>query len=106
MITVKMVDLLLNILSVRLFTAKNAEKRALSQIFQRAVDAEKKLQWSYFLMWCIYGYSFFFLQILNFYFLCKGRQEGWITVRDFALVLVINIAIVDFLWQVTKEFST
>jgi ATP-binding cassette subfamily B protein len=56
-------------------------------------------------MWFSYGYTFFVLQILNFYFLCKGKQEGWITVGDFALVLVINISIIDFLWQVAKEFS-
>lgn len=35
----------------------------------------------------------------------KRTPEGWITVGDFALVLTINAAIVDFLWQLTKEFS-
>jgi len=105
LITGKLVDVLSNILSVRLFTAKQQEKKSLKATFQNAVEAEQKLQWSYFWMWVGYGYSFFILQILNFYFLCRGRQEGWITVGDFALVLVINISIVDFLWEVAKEFS-
>ena len=104
-ITGKIVDALSNILSIRLFAAKKPEKRILSAVFDGAVKAEQKLQWSYFWMWFAYGYSFFILQILNFYFLCKGRQEGWISVGDFALVLVINISIIDFLWQVAKEFS-
>lgn len=104
-ITGKIVDALSNILSIRLFSAKNSEKRKLSTVFDDAVRAEQKLEWSYFWMWFIYGYSFFILQILNFYFLCKGRKEGWITIGDFALVLVINISIIDFLWQLAKEFS-
>jgi ATP-binding cassette subfamily B protein len=104
-ITGKVVDVLSNILSVRLFTAKQQEKLELNNTFQGAVAAEKKLHWTYFWMWTFYGYSSFVLQILNFYFLCKGRQEGWLTIGDFALVLVINISIVDFLWQVTREFS-
>ncbi len=104
-ITGKIVDVLSNILSVRLFTAKRQEKNELNNTFQGAVDAEKKLHWTYFLIWNFYGYSSFILQIFNFYFLCKGRQEGWLTIGDFALVLVINIAIVDFLWQATSQFS-
>lgn len=105
LITGKMVDALSNILSIRLFSAKRQEKRNLNIIFDSAVKAEQKLFWSYFRMWFVYGYSFFILQCLNFYFLCKGRQEGWITVGDFALVLMINIAIIDFLWQLAKDFS-
>jgi ATP-binding cassette subfamily B protein len=45
------------------------------------------------------------LQGFNFYFLLKGRQEGWISVGDFALVIILNISISDILWQVMKEFS-
>ncbi len=105
LITGKLVDVLSNILSVRLFTAKIQEKESLSYVFNGAVRAEQKLQWSYFQMWFCFGFSFFFLQCANIYFLCKGRQEGWITVGDFALVLMINISIVDFLWKLTKEFS-
>lgn len=104
-ITGKIVDILSNILSVRLFSAKNEEMRSFGNISQEAVQAEQKLQWSYYWIWFFYGYSFFILQLFNFYFLCKGRQEGWITVGDFALVLVINIAIADSLWKVSDELS-
>lgn len=104
--TGKSVDVLANILSVRLFAAKNLEKQSLDETLRHNVKTEQKLQWSYFWMWMGYGYSFFLLQVLNFYFLCKGRLEGWITVGDFALVLVINISIIDFLWQIAREFSS
>lgn len=103
--TGRIVDILTNILSIRLFAAKAQEKESFSDAFQESVESEQKLQWAYFWVWAFYGYSFFILQAANFYFLFKGRQEGWVTIGDFALVLAINTAIVDFLWQVAKEFS-
>lgn len=105
LITGKIVDTLSNILSVQLFTGKHIEKRTLSHTFSKAVLAEEKLEWSYLWMWMILGYSFLCLQAFNFYFLLKGRSEGWITVGDFALVLLINISIIEFLWGLAKDFS-
>ncbi|HET9843118.1 MAG TPA: ABC transporter ATP-binding protein [Gammaproteobacteria bacterium] len=104
-ITGRIVDVLSNILTVRLFSAKKPEKKLLNETFQQAVNAEQQLQWAYFWMWMCYSLSALLLQVLNFYFLCKGRQEGWITIGDFALVLVLNISIIDYFWQITHEFS-
>ncbi|MBM3633233.1 MAG: ABC transporter ATP-binding protein [Alphaproteobacteria bacterium] len=104
-ITGQIVDSLSNILSVRLFARSHQEALRLEHSFDKAVSAEKQLQWTYFWIWFIYGYSFFLAQGFNIYFLMKGYQEGIISVGDFALVLTINIAIVEFLWNVTKDFS-
>jgi ATP-binding cassette subfamily B protein len=99
------VDSLTNILSVRLFARSKQESKTLSQTFDKAVFAEQKLQWTYFWLWVIYGYAFVIAQALNVYFLMKGYSEGNISVGDFALVLTINVSIVEFLWNVTKDFS-
>lgn len=104
-ITGKMVDALSNNLSVRVFAREAAEKASLGITFDHAVKAEQKLQWSYFWVWFSYSYSFVIILALNLYFLIKGRQEGWVTVGDFAFVLTINIAIIDFFWKLTREFS-
>ena len=104
-ITGKLVDVLSNVLSVRLFSSKTTEKKSLAQVFQSAVNAERKLQWSFLWMWIIYGYSYCMLLGLNFYFLIQGRQEGWVSIGDFALVLGLNIAIANFLWEVAQDFS-
>lgn len=104
-VTGRVVDILSNILSVRLFSGKRFEKESLNETCQKAVVAEEKLQWSFFWMWVLYGYSFCVLLGVNLYFLLKGRQEGWVSVGDFALVLGLNIAIVDFLWEVARDFS-
>ncbi len=104
-ITGNLVDVLSNILSVRLFSAKSQEQKSLGGVFQDAVNAERQLEWAYLWMWIYISVSSLILQSFNFYFLIKGREEGWITVGDFAVVLLINISIADFFWELTKDFS-
>jgi ATP-binding cassette subfamily B protein len=99
------VDVLSNIVSVRLFARNKTEKSTLISVCNQAVVAEQKLQWAYFWIWFWYGYSFVFVQGISLYYLLKGRQAGWITVGDFVLVVSINFGIVEFLWQLAKDFS-
>lgn len=101
----RIVDTLSNMLSVRQFARNHQERETLNQTATRVAKAEQKLEWAYFLMWLFYGYSFIFVQVFSLYFLIVGRQQGIISVGDFALVLSINVAVVDFLWQLAKEFS-
>ncbi len=103
--TGRMVDILSNIMAVRLFARKKYEYNYISQGFQEAVQAEKRLNWNYFWVWFTYGYSFVFTLALNMYFLLKKRELGLISVGDFALVISLNVAIVDVLWQLTWQFS-
>jgi len=104
-ITGKVVDALSNILLIRLFSAKNFEEKQLNNSLKITQNSEEKLFRAYFWLWLVYGYSFCIAQILNLYFLIKGRQEGWVTVGDFALVFMINISIANFLWNVGREIS-
>jgi ATP-binding cassette subfamily B protein len=96
-ITGRVVDALSNILSIQLFAGRDSEKQLLSQTLQDAVNAEKQLQWGFFWMWLCYGLSAFLVNLLSFYFLCKGYQDGWVTIGDFVLVLGINNSVFDFL---------
>ncbi|MBI2707281.1 MAG: ABC transporter ATP-binding protein [Proteobacteria bacterium] len=104
-ITGRIVDTLSNVLSVRLFARKKAEEASLDGVIEKTVQAEQTLQWAYFWVWLTYGSTAIVMIGLNLYYLIKGRQEGWVTVGDFALVLTINIALVDFLWELTNEIS-
>ncbi len=105
LITGRIVDTLSNMLTVRLFARGKSEDTLLTATIDEAQQAEKALEWSYFKLWLLYGYGFVAAQCFNFYFLLQGRSEGWITIGDFALVLGINVSVMDFLWQVTREFS-
>lgn len=104
-ITGTLVDSLSNILAIRLFARESEEKAYLAKQCDNAINAEKKLQWAYFWVWCFYGYSFVLVQAINLYCLLKGRQHGWITIGDFVVVLSINFSIVDCLWRITRDFS-
>ncbi|MGL9732947.1 MAG: ABC transporter ATP-binding protein [Wolbachia sp.] len=104
-ITGKMVDVFSNIMSVRLFASKYQEKLALQATHNEAVKAEQKLQLLYTWIFTFYGLLFLIMQILNLYFLIKGKVQGSITTGDFAFVMTVNITIANFLWMITKDFS-
>ncbi|MBA3604340.1 MAG: ABC transporter ATP-binding protein [Parachlamydiaceae bacterium] len=103
--TGKIVDVISNILAVRLFARPRQEMDYLEKMITDTSDAEKTLQWSNLKMWFIYGYSFALVLGLNLYLLIKGYHEGWVSIGDFALVLGINSAVIEFLWQLAREFS-
>lgn len=104
-ITGSIVDVLANILSVRLFTRKTIERDALAITCDNAVNAERTLQWSYFILKACFGVSFITVQAISFYFLVQGRVAGTITVGDFSLVLAMNITVLDALWRITLAYS-
>lgn len=104
-ITGSIVDVLSNILSVRLFARQKNEKSSLESTFEDAVRAEQKLQWTYFWIWFFYGNSYIIYLCFSFYFLMEGLQEGTLSAGDFALVLTLNLGISQFLWEMTRDFS-
>ncbi len=103
-ITGHIVDVLTNILSVRLFAHAEMEKQNLDEEISHAVIAERQLQWVNFWVWLFYGCSFLVVLGASIYFLLKGRQEGWVTPGDFVLVLGLNTAVVEFLWEAVHDF--
>lgn len=104
-VTANISDSLLNISSVRLFNNKFYERLKLFRFCKKKLLAEKKLHTAYFWIWFIYGYSFDFLQIVSIYLLVYGFSLGQVSVGDFALVIGINIAIIDFLNQLTNDLT-
>ena len=98
-------DSLFNVTSVRLFNNKLYERLKLFRHCKKKLWAEKNLHVAYFWIWLIYGYSFDLLQIVSIYLLVYGFQSGEVTLGDFALVIGLNIAIVDFLNQLTNDLT-
>jgi len=98
--TASIADSLTNITSIRLFARQMYHRLNFFQLQKKRIIAERKMQWAYFWIWFIYGYSFDLLQAISLYFLVYGYQLG-----DIALVIGINIAIVEFLNQLTKDYN-
>lgn len=104
-VTGREVDVISNMLAVRLFAREHYESDALNQALTESTEAERKLSWIYFIIFTVYDYSFVIMQTVSLYFLLKGWQQGTVSVGDFALVLSFNTAIVDSLWLLTKDLS-
>lgn len=104
-VTANIADSLANITSIRLFAKQVYQRLKLFHLCKERIVAEKKLQWGYFGIWFIYGYSFDLLQAISLYFLIYGYQSGELLIGDIALVLGINVAIVEFLNQLTKDLT-
>lgn len=99
------VDIFANFLSIQLFSAKQHEKNGVDRLVDEAVKAERELQWQYFYIFVFYGVSAVLLSIATFYLLITGTQAGTISAGDFALVLMINITIMDQLWMLAQDFA-
>ncbi|APR97858.1 ABC transporter ATP-binding protein [Wolbachia endosymbiont of Folsomia candida] len=98
-------DSILNIISIRLFSQKAYERRKFSYICKKKTFSERKLQWAYFWLWLVYGYSFDLLQAVSLYFLIHDYQLNKIAIGDIALVLGINISIIEFLNHLTRNLA-
>ncbi|HSX19590.1 MAG TPA: ABC transporter ATP-binding protein [Gammaproteobacteria bacterium] len=101
----RIVDILANFLSVQLFSAKRIEQQQLADACTDAVSKERKLQWRYFWIFMFYGVTALMLTAASLYFLIQGRVAGTVQPGDFALVLLINITIMDQLWMIAKDYA-
>ena len=105
LISGKIVDALSNILSIRLFSSREKESDFLNQTLDKAVKAEQKMQWTYFWIWFVYGISYLATESIVLYHLIHDFKNDLISVGDFALVLTINLTIVQFFWMLALEYS-
>lgn len=102
------VDIFSNMMSVRLFSAKNAEHAHLDKIMDNHVSAEQKRDRFFMNVHAFQGISFIVFQAICLWWLINGVKAQTTTAGDFALILSINIAMVDCLWiisQDVKEFA-
>jgi len=102
----QMVDVLSNIISVHLFSAKNIESRKLKTHLDKYVATDQKRDWWFLGMFTFQGLSFAFYQAIGFVFLVSGFKDGSVTAGDFVLLLSINITIIDILWTLGSDVLT
>ncbi|MDP5370048.1 MAG: ATP-binding cassette domain-containing protein [Pseudomonadota bacterium] len=104
----QIVDILTNIMSVHLFAAKSIETQKLKIHIDDYVVADQRRDWCFLTISAIQGLSFVVYQAISFVLLIRGFKEGVITAGDFALLLTINVPIVQCLWSLSGkmlEFS-
>ncbi len=101
----KLTDIVAHVSAIKLHNTKTYELNRFKASYQDCVTAEVKIQKVYFWVWNWYGYTIFILLTLNFFFLAKGLQSGWLTLGDFAQVLMLNVLIINIFWQLATYIS-
>ncbi len=99
----QMVDVLSNIISVHLFSAKKTESKKLKVHLDGYVAADQKRDWWFIGMFSFQGLSFVVYQAIGFVFLISGFKDGSVTAGDFVLLLSLNITIIDMLWMLGSD---
>ncbi len=99
----RIVDILTNMMSVRLFAAKREESKTLKAYLDAYVVTDQTCDWWFLYMFTFQGVSFVVYQAVVFYFLTVGFRQGIVTTGDFALLLTLNISIMEMLWTISKD---
>ena len=99
------VDVLANMMSVRLFGGKKTEMQYLDQQLDEYVTTDQEMKWFYIIIYSLQGISFIIFQIFCFWKLIQGFRDGVITPGDFSLIMSINLNIVSNLWYLSKDIK-
>ncbi|AZL16120.1 ABC transporter ATP-binding protein [Rickettsiales endosymbiont of Stachyamoeba lipophora] len=99
------VDILSNMISVRLFTGKKTEQKTLKNIFNIFTQAEQRRVYFFIKIFTLQGLSFIFYQSLCLFWLISGYKNGQVSAGDFVLVLTINISTIDHLWSLARDIG-
>ena len=104
----QVVDILTNVMNVRLFGGRQHELKHLGHLFEEALVADQQRDWYGVKVNAFQGFSFIAFQSLCLLWLLAGLTAHTLTPGDFALILTINISINDCLWSLSqdmREFS-
>lgn len=99
------VDMLSNILNIRLFCAQKNEMNTLNNSLNKYYNSDQKLQKFLLKMHIFQGLSFATYQSLSVCGLIYAYNLGITSKGDFALLLSINVHLIDCLWNLSKDLG-
>ena len=99
----RIVDILTNMPSIRLFAGKKFEEQTLTKIINVSTEKDQKRDWFFLKLHAFQGGSFLFFQAICFWWLLKGLTNKTISPGDFVLVLTLNLHIIENFWNIAKD---
>lgn len=99
------VDILSNMMSVRLYTARNYEHEKIRSVLDAYIEADLKRDWYLIKIYAFQGLTFIIYQILCLWLMIQGFKQGRLHSGDFVLILSINISLVENLWSLSKDIG-
>lgn len=97
------VDILANMMTVRLFAGKKHEQSNIDYVTSVVVKKERALDLFLLKLWLFQGLLFVSVLTINCFLLLQGRQRNVITIGDFGLILTIYINITECLTNLAKD---
>ena len=99
------IDVLSNVISVRLFTNHKFEQKKLLTELDSCVNADRARDWFFLKRLAIQGGSFIVYQCVCIFWLIQEFKNRNISPGDFALILTVNVAIVDCLGSLAIDIG-
>lgn len=99
----KIVDILTNMLTVRLFARGKYESAYLNQYQQDEISKAHKALWSVELMRIFQGISAIVFMIAMISTLIHGWINGWVTIGDFSLIGMLSFWILGMIWYMSYQ---
>lgn len=99
----RIVDMISNMLSIRLFSKKMYEQNFLKKVTTESKDRDQKRDFFHLHLQTFQGFSFWIFEIICFWWLLHGIVDGSITAGAFVLILTMNLQILDQFWKLSKE---
>ena len=99
------VDILSNIVSVRFFIGKKFEINYLNKIYQTSIQTEQVRDWLFIKIRMFQESSFVVFQLICLLWLVAGIKSQTVTPGDFALIMILNISIVNCLHALSRNIS-
>jgi ATP-binding cassette subfamily B protein len=99
----QLVDIISNMTSIHLFSGKKLESKKLKVHLDNYVKADQTRDWWFLKMFAFQGFSFVLYQVACFVFLILGFKNGSVTAGDFALLLTINVALIQHLSELAED---
>ncbi len=101
----KLVDSLLNIFSVNIFSRQNFEKRYLDKISYEVVSKDIALRWQQLILWAIQGVSCSLVLGVIVFALISLRSKAIVNTGDFVFIISITITIIQQIFGIAELIS-
>lgn len=97
------VDIITNMLAVRLFARREFEVSNLQPSQQEYLKASRSRRSFMLKLWFLEGQSFVAYQAIVLYILIHFHHSGKVTPGDFGMILTVNLLILENLWKLAEQ---
>lgn len=102
----KLVDSVTNIVSAKFFAQGAYERKYLAKYVRESREKDQNLQWHMFKLKLLQGTSVTLLFGCMVGILLYARQQGLVTIGDFAFIFALSTTIMQGLWYLASHFLT